>query len=643
MPVVTIDFETYYSTEYSLRRMSEVDYILDPRFQTIMCTVKEGDGATDAFVGHDAVASRFAKVDWARAFMIAHNMRFDGAIALWHFGVRPKMYGCTMSMAKAITHAIIGRSSLEKVSEYLGLPAKGKEIVMALGKRLENFSAAELASYIGYCIRDTDNCKGIFNRFLPVFPRSELTLIDTVMRMFIEPKVYLDTAVLAQHLHDVQVRKAAIMDRVSYIDKAVFSSNVKFAALLDSHGIEAPMKISPATGMPTLALAKNDREFKELCQDDTLPLEVQAILAARINSKSTLEETRTTTLLNLSRREWSDGVTGWAPVPIKYYGAHTGRVSGDGGFNWLNFARGSRIREAVIAPPGYRVVHRDASQIECRMVAYLADCRKLIQAFAEGRDVYSEFASRVYGRLVTKADKGGRFVGKTSILGLGYGMGPPRFRHTLFIGNGGMSLSIDEPEARRIVYLYRGEYPEIPLLWKQAETAIDRMIMLSRGIDGTDSRRQRDLMLGMQQTQSFPCVDVGPEAIWMPNGMCIAYPDVRRDRDPSGQGHELSYADPYGGRKHLFGGKVTENIDQGLSRIVITDIIARVAHDTGYHPFLSTYDSVDYAVPEAEARDFDARLEYEFTIRPAWAPGLPLASEGGWGVTMAQAEQGVNL
>lgn len=790
MPAITIDFETFYSSDYSLKKMSEVDYILDPRFQAIMCAIKVGSAPSETVVGHTAIAARFATIDWERTFLLAHNMRFDGAIALWHFGVRPKMYGCTLSMARAMTHAVLGRSSLEKVSEYLGLPPKGKEIVMALGKRLEDFSEYELTSYEDYCKRDNENCRAMFDIFRARMPDSELRLIDTIMRMFVEPQVFLDPHALSTHLHDVQARKQAIMDRVGHIDKSVFSSSQKFADLLVSLGVEVPTKTSPATGEQIFALAKNDRAFKELCQDDTKSLEVQAMLAARINAKSTLEETRTASLLNLSLRKWKDGATGWAPVPIKYYGAHTGRMSGDGGFNWLNFARGSKIRDAIVAPDGFRVVHRDSSQIEARMVAWLADCHYLMNAFAQSRDVYSEFASDIYKRHVTKADTGDRFVGKTclaagtrvltdagvipieyvttshilwdgiewvhhdglmayglketltvsgisltpdhlvwcgtewrearyvarrrntqslrsalaaaslpsrrgsdtgntptpcqtthngpasgslkpvydltnagprhrftvitddgplivanSILGLGYGMGPLRFRHTLFIGNGGISLSIDEEEATRIVYLYRRKYFEIPALWKRAEMAFSKMITISQPVRGPSGRKAREAQDAYDE-RPLKGVVVGHEALWMPNGMCIAFPDVREDTVRGADGkprREVSYADPYRARRHLFGGKEVENISQALARIIITDIIDRVALETGYHPFLSTYDSVDYCIPERDAEAFDVRLTAEFERRPVWAPELPLASEGGWGVTMLQAEHRKNV
>ncbi len=661
--IVTCDWETYYDQHYSLTKMSTADYILDHRFQSIMCAVKVNNAPTEIYIGHREIAQRFKHIDWSRSAFLAHNTRFDGAILGWRYGIEPAMYLDTLSMARATTHWKLGRSSLKAVSDYLGLPPKGDEVVRAMGKRLEDFSHTELNAYAEYCARDNDNCREIFDKLRPLFGGNELRLIDIIMRMFILPQVKLDPNVLAEHLNQVRTDKAQALAKVAHIDPAVFSSNQKFAALLETMGVDVPRKISPTTGYETPALAKNDRGFKELCMDESQPLEVQAILAARMNSKSTLEEKRTQKLLDQSLMDWparsaseacrsgsdarlGEGQKGWGAVPLKYYGARPGRISGDDKVNWLNFRRGSKVRDAIVAPPGYRVVHRDASQIEARMVAWLARCKPQLEAFADPkRDLYCEFASTVYGRVVTKNEKELRFVGgKVPILQLQYASGPDKYRHTLFIGNGGMSVSIDEAEARRIVYHYRNTYPEIPELWEAGEFLIQRVIAVSR--DGVwrrrDPRSRGGGVVALDPTHLENIVKPGFDALWLPNGMCIAYPNIRYERNPATNGLDKVYDDPYGGWRKIYGGKVTENISQALSRIIVTDIAVRTFDLTGYHPFLHTYDSLDYCVPEQDVEWWDKHLETEFAKRPTWAVDLPLASEGGWGRTLLAAERGDN-
>ena len=633
--IVTLDFETHYhQQEYSLSKMSEVEYLLDPRYETIMCAVKLGSRPTRVFVGHDRIKQALDLIPWDRVALLAHNTRFDGAILAWKYGHIPKLYLDTLSMARATTHWSLGRSSLGKVSEYLGLPPKGDEVVRASGKRLRDFAPDELSAYQAYCARDNDNCYAIFEILRSRFSATELSLIDIVLRMFILPQVKLDPRVLSTHLDEVQAEKARIMAEVeATIDKAVFSSNIKFADLLASYGVEIPMKTSPTTGREIPALAKGDWLFKELCVDESQPIQVQALLAARMSSKSTLEETRTRNLLALSQLSWPVQGTGWATVPLKYSGARTHRLSGDAGTNWQNFRRGSTIRRAIYAPPGYRIVHRDASQIEARMVAWLAKCQPLLSAFSEGRDVYSEFASQVYDKPVTRADIKERFVGKTAILGLGYGCGAAKFRHMLFIGNGGDSYKIELEEATRIVRSYRSTYVEVTELWNSMTLVIEQIIH-TQDLLGIVRRATHSGLAA-----SLP-IKPDNQSILLPNGMKLVYPNIRHYR--SGEKIEVCYDDPYGLTQKLYGAKCLENVSQALARIIVTDIAVKMKHATGWVPFLSTHDSLDYCVPEGLARDVDYHLEYLFEQTPDWAKGLPLASEGGWGVTLADAEKGVN-
>lgn len=628
MALITLDFETTYSTEYSLTKMSETDYILDPRFEIIMCSVKLGDQPTEVFVGH-AAAARLGKIDWSKTAMLAHNVRFDGGILAWVFGHVPAMYLDTLSMSRATTHWTIGRSSLAKVAEYLGLPAKGNEVIKARGKRLADFTPDELVAYQAYCARDTDLCHAIFTKLKPRFRASEFLLIDMIARMFVLPQVKLNPVILSQNYQRVLADKAEALTRVGEIPKEVFSSNLRFAALLEEHGVEVPTKLSPTTGEYIPALAKGDWAFKELCANDTLPIDVQLLLAARTSVKSTLEETRSRMMLSLAERSWRVG-KGWAPIPLKFSGARTHRLSGDGGANWQNLPRGSLLRTAIEAPTGWRIVHRDASQIEARMVAWMAACHPLLEAFAEGRDVYSEFASLIYARGITKVDTLERFVGKTAILGLGYGCGADKFRKMLFIGNGGISLKVDIEVAEHIVHYYRGKFPEIPDLWEFATRLLRQIIRFTNGLAYIDPAWD----------PVFGRIPIRPDydSLVLPNDLKICYPELRSSKDM-----QMHYTDPQ--RNYpikIYGAKVCENVSQALSRIIITDIAIRMRQLTGYRPFLTTHDSLDYVVPDGEASSVDAELARQFATVPAWAEGLPLASEGGYGVNLTAAERRAN-
>lgn len=624
--IVTIDFESHYSKDYSLRKMSEVDYILDPRFEVILCAIKLGQNTTVVYNDPAAIRDALGAIDWANTALLAHNTRFDGAILSWHYGHTPALWLDTLSMARAVTHAWTGSSSLASVAKYLNLPAKGDAVVRAMGRTRAGFSASELAEYADYCKHDTDLCREIFDRFRgQEFPDAELRVIDLALRMFIEPQAVLNPMKLAEELHAVRARQAAAFARMEGVPKDVFSSNNKFAELLQTMGVDPPRKISPTTGEETWALARNDREFKELCADPEQPEEVQAALACRMGAKSTIDETRAATLLNLSQRDWGSRGTAWMPVPYKYFGAHTGRMSGDGGYNFANLRRGAPIRDAIEAPPGYRIVHRDSSQIEARMLAWLAGCGDLLDAFASGRDVYCEFATRFYGTEITKADKVERHLGKQAVLSLGYGAGAEKFRHSLFIGSGGMSVPLEIDQAKALVDFYRDTYREVPALWRQAGQALQRMIRAP----------------SHPPANGLPApLEIGPNCVWLPNNLTIQYPNLRFERNDAG-GEDIYFQGAYGPRK-LYGAKLIENVTQGLARVIVMDIMVCVWTRTGFWPCMSTYDSHDYVVPEGDAMAFDELLEGAFAQAPPWAPDLPLASEGGWGRTLLEAEKGVN-
>jgi hypothetical protein len=232
-------------------------------------------------------------------------------------------------------------------------------------------------------------------------------------------------------------------------------------------------------------------------------------------------------------------------------------------------------------------------------------------------------------------------VGKTGILGLGYGCGPPKFRHMLFLGNGGISVNvIEEAEARRIVYHYRSTYPEIPVLWERCGDLLLRpVVMTGRPVRPRHSRALTDR--GEHTDRLLGVIRPGFDALWLPNGMCISYPRLRYERMPDNT-MPMVYDDPYGGWRKIYGAKCTENISQALARIVVTDIAVRMFELTGVHPFLSTHDSLDYCVPVEDVEWWDKALEHQFAIRPSWAPDLPLASEGGWGRTLLAAEKQEN-
>jgi DNA polymerase len=318
MDIVTIDFETFYSKDYSLSKITTEQYIRDPQFEVIGVAVKVNDGETEWFSGTMQETKKFLqKFDWANSIAVAHNAMFDIAILNWHFDLRPKKIVDTLSMARAI-HGTEVSGSLDALVTHYGLGAKGTEVINALGKRRIDFTADELARYAGYCINDVELTYKLFGALASGFPIVELNLIDLTIRMFSEPVLQLDVGVLSEHLLQVQEKKSKLMSNIE-ADKDQLMSNPQLAELLRNYGVEPPMKVSPTTGKQTYAFSKTDEAFKALLEHES-PI-VQALVAARLGVKSTLEETRTQRFIDIAAR-------GALPIPLKYYAAHTGRWGG---------------------------------------------------------------------------------------------------------------------------------------------------------------------------------------------------------------------------------------------------------------------------------------------------------------------------
>lgn len=611
MDIVTIDFETYYDKDYSLSKMTTESYIRNHLFEVIGVGIKVNDYPTDWYSGENV--GRFLKsLDYSKRAILCHNTVFDGAILSWHFGIRPRLWLDTLSMARPKHQAVVG-GSLAKLAAHYGLGQKGDEVVAAIGKRRMDFTPEELARYGEYCRNDVDLTYALWNKLRVGFPVSELMMIDKTLRMYTEPQVELDRELLEQHLVNVRARKAELMSKVE-ADMDTIMSNGHFAAYLQTLGVDPPRKISPRTGQTTWAFSKTDKGLTDLLEH---PDErVQAVVAARIGVKSTLEETRTEALIGVSQR-------GRLPIMLNYYGAHTGRYSGGDKLNLQNLPSRTgdkSLKRSLRAPEGRVFIAADSSQIEARLVAYVAGQDDLVQAFREKRDVYSEFASEVYGRPITKADKLERFVGKTCILGLGYGMGAEKLRTTLELGQGGMKVNLLLDEAMRIVSIYRNKNPCIAALWNRCGNMLNDMIASRHG--GITGYLPYD-----------------SEGIKLPNGLRLTYPGLQK--------HTSGFryiADPRSYQKYaraavlgeevdasawtrIYGGKVVENLIQALAALVIREQMLAISQH--YPLVFQVHDEIIISAPKEEKEEAEAKLVEVMSTPPKWAPGLPVACESG--------------
>ena len=628
MNLITLDMETFYSQEYSLTKLTTEEYIRDKRFEVIGVGVKVNDEDTVWVTGtHDDVSRYLTQLPWSESALLCHNTMFDGAILAWIFGITPSLYLDTLSMARAF-HGVDAGGSLAKLVERYGLGVKGTEVLDAKGKLRTGFTPSELAQYGEYCKNDVELTLKLFRVLVENFPEDELQLIDMTLKMFIQPVLELDDALLVDRLEEVRAEKQALLGTLKEklnceaeedVRKKL-ASNKQFAELLKEHGVEPPLKTSKTTGKLTFALAKNDEGFIALTEHED-PF-IQQLCAVRLGTKSTIEESRIERFINVGARN-----KGKLPIPLKYYGAHTGRWAGADKVNFQNLPSRDKkkkaLKNAVIAPDGYMVINCDSSQIEARVLAWLAGQEDVVGFFRKNNeevaqgvpkklmksDPYKIMAAAIYDVEVLEVNDTQRFVGKTVTLGLGYGTGATKLQHTLKTTPPG--CIVDDEEAKRIVSLYRETNYKIIELWRDGDMAIRNM--------ANWEPNDKPYFYGEHQ-----CLQITQHGVRLPNGLYIRYPDLKIQEEEG----KLQYI--YKSRKgpvSLWGGSLVENVVQALARIIVGQQMIRVS--ARYRPALTVHDAAVCVVKEDEVEDAMRFITGVMSEPPEWAKGLPVACEAG--------------
>lgn len=696
MDILTLDFETYYGDDYTLSKMTTEAYVRDPRFEMILVSVKIGD--TPAFW---LLRERFEhflanEVDAANTVCIAHHAHFDGLILSHHFNWRPAFWIDTLSMARVIDGPKAGNSLAELCKRH-GIGDKGDYVTYAKGRHLADFDSGQIKQYGQYSCNDSEKTYLLAQKFMADLPPDELRLIDLTVRMFTEPVFVGDTARLAAAVQNERTRKIEILRRIGQhcptcgggglnptlpmlfdgtqpgdpaitcklcagtgVNKKVIGSNEQFANLLRACGVEPETKTSNTTGEQIYAFAKTDAAMAALL-DDT-DEEVRFLAEARIAVKSNIIETRATRFLDCASR-------GPMPVYIKHAGAHTLRCSGGDGLNWLNMSNDIEdaprpemavLKQSIGAPPEHSVVAADSGQGEARILAWLAGQQDLVEAFAQGRDVYSEFASIVYGRPVyrklNKADYIPGQVGKIGILSFGFGsgwytasagflkgvLGSPPIQFTVkdmqtlavdpsrFFGNPNIVARVEAMPSRlefgdrmihcavteALIRRYRDRYTAITSkdgFWGLMEKVIGAMITGEEMVFGAH---------GIFRTAK--------ERIYGPTGLWLDYRGIERDQDGN-----ASYWD---GRKRtkIYGSLLTENLVQHTHRLVVAEQALTISECCKIA--LWPYDELVTVVP-TEAAELTLQFMVETMSKaPEWARGLPLSASGAFGSTYAECK-----
>jgi hypothetical protein len=628
------DYESYYDRDYSLRKMSPIEYVLDVRWETLACAVAI-DREAPFLLPQDEVAAFLRDIKQPYA-LISHNMLFDGVVTAYRYGVHPPALMCTLSLARAtIYHQIPnGRLSLKNVAKHLGIGVKSEFIQQMAGVHWADLVAdpGKMMLFTAYAINDTELCREIFFRLREYLPNMEAIVMDRVIRMATDPRLQVNVMGLEVYRDKVRQKKADLLSRVTLSDPGQLASNPKFAALLESLGVDPPMKVSPSDPEQkklTYAFAKSDQAFTDLLEHDD-PV-VQALVAARLGIKSTIEETRSTRFIDIGLMTNASLGAPYMPVPLKYSGAHTHRYSGDWQLNMQNLSarKSKEIRQCIYAPEGYTIVAVDAAQIEARIVAWLAQQIDLLTMYVNGEDTYKSFAADIFSVLLYSVSKVMRFVGKTCILGLGFGMSARKLFfsiRTLSREQGidlGFELTLAMCEAW--VFKYRQRFFYINRLWSDLNNMI---ALMARGqADGYE--------IG-------PCKVDGTTVI-LPSGLRLFYNNLRYETDTNGRGNYVYDQAQF--TKRIYGAKLLENIDQALDRQHVveaglrTEMRARAQGIPDPRVLLNIHDENVHCVPDEYAELLAEIALEEMARNVSWSRGLPLAAEVKLGKNLADMEE----
>ena len=596
----TLDFETYFDKDYSLKKLQTDAYVLDPRFEIVGVSYKANKASPVEWFSSPRLGD-YAEhlrevIDWPHVAVCAHHTHFDGFIATQRLGLKPSMWMDTMSMARVL-YPWLGKYSLYHLATVFGVGRKGDVVHDMLGRHLADLSPAELEEYAEYGCNDTVITDALARLFLKGgYPALEHVLTDLTIRMFTEPTLHGDAAIFMECHADEVSRKALLLEKAG-VDKAVIMSNPKFAEALEGLGVAAPTKVSPRTGKRTLALAKTDQGMQDLKKHPNE--KVRNLIEARLGVKTSIAETRA---LNLA----AAAIRGPLPVYLNHWGARTtGRLSGGNKMNYQNLpARGSaaKLRTGLVAPKGSKVVVGDSSNIELRLGMVLAGENDVVDKIRAGVDMYCEFASEIYARPITKEDKAERFLGKVAMLSLQYGTGAETFAGMATTMTG---EKLDVGEALRIVHMYRRRYRHLVKLWQYCDDVILPAISEGKVLIPVD-------VPGMFLTT--------PTGFGLPGQAGVQYKDLAR-----GSGGRYDYTQgPL--RVNTYGPKVYENLCQHAARQVVMWQTARFS--TQYKVALSVHDEIVAVVPDDKVEVCSAYMLECLSTAPPWCRGrVPLTGE----------------
>jgi DNA polymerase I-like protein with 3'-5' exonuclease and polymerase domains len=592
MNILTLDFETYYDTHFSLKKMAPLLYIRSPEFKVHGAAFKFNDRPA-TWVSHNDLDGAFADIDWDNTRVVTHNANFDLVILHEHYGVSPGDRVDTLGLCRALLPGDLD-FNLGAIAPLLGLGEKGKELVLSKGHRDLPLEIEEALA--GYACQDAELTYGIYTLLYPHLQSDEAEIHNLILRLSTEGMLEFDRELAAEALiEETELRDAKI--KASGATATQLRSNPQFAKLLEAAGVEVPMKTSMRTGKETFAFSKQDPAFIKLWDNP----DIAHLMNGREAASSNNSISRIETLIKITERNVK------LPMQLNYHGAHTGRLSGGGKINMQNLNRGSKLRRAIRAPEGYMIVVADSAQIELRLNMWFSGQLDVVELLRNGGDVYKREAANQFDISEDEVTKEMRQFGKILQLACGFSMGADKFRSTCAIGPmGNPPIHLSAAEARDAVYKYRDKHRRVKDSWDWLQGSAIPLMQSKR----TNVKRGP--------------ITVQHERILLPNGIALQYPNLEAEED--------GWIFGMNGMTHrIYGGRLQENIVQALAGVLIKQQMLEISRRIPWAPVVhQVHDEIIALAPEDRAEEAYNVMFEIMSTPPDWAPDLPLSADGGW-------------
>jgi len=622
--------------------ISLTEYVMDDRFELT--------GLGEGYIDETGKVSRnFYKPNAVRAYFDAavraygpelkkvtvggQHLKFDCLVMKEYFGIVPKFTVDTLDLANM--HDPKGKHDLDSLGKEWGAPVSKGKTSEFKGVHAMNMNYKKLEKY---CLGDIDITMFLIENMLPAVmarPEIEMPLATHTLQMFLNESfdIDIDRAKIVQQRMMLEmaaaVTKAGKVMGVDYGHEDISKSTIfvpLFTEVLEKHGEKMPMKANPK-GKMIPALAKTDQAMEELVCHPVEEIRVLAEARVAVGGwPGHIKKVKNTVLQAQARGNKLGGSLG-------YCRGKTWRWGGVGGINQHNMGgrgragRGTHpliaeVRGLYKAPEGCVLGILDFAAIEARNLAWQAGQDDLTEMFGTGADIYSEFATELFGAFVRKARDDDptplnklyqlrRGFGKDAILGCGYGMGTNKFYQNCYINPSLRPLfdsgKYDWNFIDKLIKLYRHKYSKIPEFWSLVEKAwsyVTRFKHEERIVNGNLRFYHKD----------------GATFIELPSGRYIRYPGAKVT---GGKHPSLNYK----WAKGIWGGYLTENIIQSESRDILGEAIVRL-DKAGYWIALHVHDEVVLILDKKTAEEdvIEAQKIMEFV--PTWANGIPINAEG---------------